>query len=675
MKRRNFLLGTAAIAATGGALAVSYRTGHLGRVFPVFAQGAGVKPATEFTKAVNKAMLDSLPFTDRQDFDDARRGFIAGPPGGVVKDLQGKVLFDAKNFELPLDAPAPEWMNPSLWRMAQLNGLAGLFQVSDRIYQVRNIDVANITFIEGDTGVIVVDTTASPDSARTAVELYFANRPRKPIVAVVFTHSHIDHFGGVRGVVSAEDVAAGKVKLIAPAGFTEESVSENLYAGNAMLRRSTYQYGMLLKKGPGADQALGSGLGVTGPDSAATFLVPTDFVTKTGQKMTVDGLEFEFLMAPGSEAPSEMHFFIRPLKALCTAENAVHTLHNFYTLRGAKTRDVAKWIGYLDDTLEMWGDEAEVLYAPHNWPKWGNGAVRAHIEKYRDAFKYIHDQSLRLANHGYTLPEIGDMVQMPPSLAGNWATRGYYGTVSHDARAVYNFYLGYFTGNPAELNPLPPVAAAPRYVEYMGGAPRVIEMAQKAYDAGDYRWVAQVLEHVVYAEPTNQDARNLQADAFEQLAYQSEAATWRNIYTVGAKELREGVAKPPVSIAALPDMMTNVPIEMLFDYLGIKLNGPKAAGKTITVNIALTDTGQQYALMLQNGVLNYRPKLSDKPDVALTLSRADLNAALLGAAKLDQQIADGKVKLEGRREALGELFALMDDFEFWFDVITRPKMA
>ncbi|KLK90861.1 hypothetical protein AA309_23365 [Microvirga vignae] len=632
---------------------------------------ASPKPPTEFTKAANKRMLDMLPFNDRTDFEDAQRGFIANVPGNVLKDAQGKVALDLAKLQVPADAPAPDTMNPSLWRISQLNSFAGLFKVVDRLYQVRNLDIANFTIVEGETGLIVIDPTISTIAAKAALDLYFAHRPRKPVTAVIYTHSHLDHFGGVAAVTTAEDVAAGRTKIIAPTGFLEEAVSENVYAGNAMLRRVMYMAGAPLGRGTGAAQTLGTGLGTESTDTPPTLIPPTDLITETGQKMTIDGLEFEFLMAPGSEAPAEMHFYAPALKALCTAENACHTLHNFYTLRGAKTRDSAKWVKYLNQTLEMWGGQAEVLYAPHHWPMWGNAAIRQHIENYRDAFKFIHDRSLHLANAGYTLPEIGELVQYPPELERNWATRGYYGTVSHDARAVYNFYLGYFSENPAELAPLPPVQAAPRYVELMGGADAIVAAAQKAYDTGDYRWAAQLLQHVVYAQPDHQAARYLQADAFEQLGYQAEAATWRNIYFVGAQELRQGLPKVTPDLAASPDLVRHLPLEMAFDSLAIQVDSEKAAGKTITINFEVDDTDKAYALVLRNRVLNYSGKPAASPDLTITGSNAAIVAALLGG-KPEEVMANGTLKAEGRTAALGELVGVTAVPEFWFPIVTRP---
>lgn len=629
------------------------------------------KPPSDFTKAANRRVLDMLPFNDRTDFEDAQRGFIAGVPDNAVKDASGKVLFDLKTVQVPTTGSAPDTMNPSLWRISQLNSFAGLFKVTDRIYQARNLDVANITFIEGKSGVIVMDPAIATSAAQAALDLYYSHRPRKPVTAVIYTHSHADHFGGVAAITTREDVASGRTKIIAPAGFTEEAASENVYAGNAMLRRASYMGGGELPRGSGAGQTLGSGLGISGATDPLTLIAPTDFITKTGQKLTIDGLEFEFLLAPGSEAPSEMHFYIPALKALCTAENACHALHNFYTLRGAKTRDSSKWVKYLNETLVMWGDKAEVLFAPHHWPVWENERIRRHIENYRDAFKFIHDRSLHLVNAGYTMPEIGELVKLPPELERNWATRGYYGTVSHDARAVYNFYLGYFSEHPSELEPLPPVQAAPRYVELMGGAAVLLDKAQHAYDTGDYRWAAQILQHLVLAEPQNDAGRYLLADAFEQLGYQAEAATWRNIYFAGAQELRQGLPKVDVGFASSPDLLKALPLEMAFDFLGIQLDIEKAAGKTLTIDFEVDGSAEKRSLTLRNRVLNHLANSSDSPDLTVKGSSAAIVELLMGGKAADM-IASGAVKTDGRAEAVTELLGMMSTPAFWFPIVTRP---
>ena len=630
------------------------------------------KGATQFTKDINAMYLKILPFDDRQDFEDAQKGFIAPLyDDGILKDKNGKVIYNASDFKFGLDTTSPETVNPSLWRQSQLNGISGLFKVADRIYQVRGQDISNITFIEGDTGIIVMDPLVTAEAAANALKLYYQHRPQKPVVAVIYSHSHVDHYGGVRGIITNEDdVKTGKIKIVAPAGFMEEAVSENVLAGNVMMRRATYSYGLVLPHSPQGN--IGNGLGVGGSVGSVTLLAPTDIISKTGQKMTIDGLEFEFLMAPGSEAPAEMHFYIPALKALCTAENCVHTLHNFYTLRGAKTRDVSKWVGYLNETLDMWGGKAEVLFAPHTWPVWGNERINEHIENYRDAFKYIHDQALHLANQGYTMDEIGNMVELPEALARNWATRGYYGSVSHNARAVYNFYLGYYDGNPADLNPYGPVDMGKRYVSALGGEEKVMQIAREAYDAGDYRWAAELLKHVVFANPKNQDARNLEADALEQLGYQAESATWRGFYLSGAKELRDGIVKTETVNPSSPDTVAAMPVEMILDYLAVRLDAQKAAGKEITVNFKLADN-DNLSLELKHSVLNYRRTLPEKADAAFTLSRDDLHSVLIGEAKLDDLIKSGKAKVEGDPAKFAEMLSAVTEFEFWFNIVTSNQ--
>jgi alkyl sulfatase BDS1-like metallo-beta-lactamase superfamily hydrolase len=677
MERRRFLSGSAlaAFGAAFGAVPLELLS-PFGQALAARGPGGQPKPPTARTIAENQKYL-LLPFDNHTDFEEVQRGFMGGLPDGVIVH-DGKVVFDAKKFAVPFEEPTPDTMNPSLWRICKLNGLSGLFKVCEGLYQVRNLDVANMTIMEGKTGLIIIDCTTTAITANAALKLYYQHRPEKPVVAVILTHSHVDHFGGIGGVTTAEDVASGKCRVIAPQGFTEEAVSENLYAGNAMFRRATYMYGSYMPVGPGPAQAMGSGLGVYGASQSPTLLTPQkpeDWVTETGQTMDIDGIRFEFLLAPGSEAPSEMHFYTPDLKALCTAENAVHTLHNFYTLRGAKTRDTARWVKYLNQTLDMWGDKAEVLYAPHHWPIWGNAEIVAHIENYRDAFKYIHDRSMHFANNGYTMPQLGDMVKLPPVLAKNWATRGYYGTVSHDARAVYNFYLGYFSANPAELNPLPPAEAAPRYVQMMGGADAIIAKARQYYDAGEYRWVAQVLEHLVYAEPSNQDARDLQADAFEQLGYQAEAATWRNFYFVGAYELRNGIPAGPAGVTDSSYLVPNITLELSCQFFGIILDSDKAAGAVININFEVPGSTEQRSLVLKNSVTNSRAKWVDDPDVKLTGAAADINAILLSSdPKVAQaMLSSGKITAKGNVDVLFNLLGMTSKFDFWFPIVTPNR--
>jgi alkyl sulfatase BDS1-like metallo-beta-lactamase superfamily hydrolase len=629
------------------------------------------KPPTEATKAANAAWLERLDFANRQDFDDAQQGFIESlPDGGVVRSDAGDIVWNLPGFDFIGPGKAcPDTVNPSLWRIGQLNSLTGLFKISDRIYQVRGYDVSVVTFIEGDTGVIVMDPCVSAESAKAALKLYRKHAGDKPVIGVLYTHSHVDHFGGVRGVITDDDVASGRCVVVAPYGFVDEAVSENVMAGTAMGRRTTYMYGNVVPLGPQGN--VGTGLGIADSTGTVTLIHPTKLIRETGETLTIDGLEFEFLMAPGSEAPAEFHFYIPALKALCTAENAVHTLHNFYTLRGAKARDSKKWAAYLTETLERWGDKAEVLFAPHQWSVLGNARIVDHIKKYRDTFKYIHDQSLRMANQGYTMLEIGERIQLPPSLDRNWASRGYYGSVNHNAKEVYNFYLGYYDGNPSTLHQLPPADAAKRYVEFMGGAEAVLARAKATFDAGDYRWTAQVVNHVVLADPANATARAFLADTLEQLGYQAECATWRNNYLAGAKELRDGVRKGAAATLDSPDMQRSMTTDLFLDYLAIHLNPKKAEGKVASIKLVTPDTNETYLITLENSVINHVPgKAGQAADASLTLDRSALNEILLGKAKLPGLVAEGKAKVDGEAGAISDLLGCLEPFSFWFDIVT-----
>lgn len=626
------------------------------------------KDATQYTQQINQQYTKNLPFSDRQDFADAQRGFIAPlPDHGILKNADGKPYYRADDYKFDINAPAPQTVNPSLWRQSQLNGISGLFKVTDRMYQVRGQDISNITFIEGKTGLIVIDPLVTAGAAKASLDLYYQNRPHKPIVAVIYTHSHTDHYGGVKGIVSEEDVKSGKVQIVAPTGFMEEAISENVLLGNIMSRRALYSYGLLLPHTPQGN--IGNGLGVTLTTGLPTIIAPTKLITKTGEKMVIDGLEFDFLMAPGSEAPAEMHFYIPALKALCTAENATHTLHNFYTLRGAKTRDTSKWTEYLNETLDMWGSQAEVLFMPHTWPVWGNQHINDYIGKYRDTIKYIHDQTLHLANQGYTMNEIGDMIKLPKNLENNWASRGYYGSVSHNARAVYNYYLGYYNGNPADLHPYGQAEMGKRYVKALGGSAHAINLARDAYNQGDYRWAAELLKQVIAANPGDQVAKNLQADTFEQLGYQAESATWRGFYLTGAKELREGVRKFNHGTTDSPDTIKGMTVEMLFDYMAVRLDSSKAAGKDISLNFNLSN-GDNLNLTLNNSVLNYRQTLQPKADASFYISRADLHDVLTGQAKMADLVKAKKASVIGSAAKLNEIIGCLDQFDLWINIVT-----
>jgi alkyl sulfatase BDS1-like metallo-beta-lactamase superfamily hydrolase len=636
---------------------------------PAFSQEAQ-KDATDATKAANAKLLTELPFDDMSDFDDAKKGLIAPLPSEMIKGESGNTIWNPEQYSfIKPDAKAPDTVNPSLWRQSQLINISGLFEVVPGIYQVRNLDLSNMTIIEGTEGITVVDPLISSETAKVGIELYYKHRGNKPVKAVIYTHSHVDHYGGVRGIVSEEDVTSGKTKIYAPEGFLEAAVAENVMAGTAMSRRASYMYGNLLA--PDAKGQVGAGLGTTTSAGTVTLVPPTDIITKTGQKETIDGLTYEFMMAPGSEAPSEMLWFIEEKKAISAAEDATHTLHNTYSLRGAKIREPLPWSKYLNQALVMWGDKAEVMFAQHHWPTWGNDKVVNLLSKQRDLYRYINDETLRMVNQGKTMREIAEEFKLPDSLAHLWANRGYYGSVYHDVAATYVLYLGWFDGNPSTLHELPPTDASKKYVEYMGGADAVLEKAKKSYEQGDYRWVAQVANHVVFADPANQTAKNLTADALEQLGYQAESGPWRNFYLTGAKELREGVKKLPTPNTASPDTVRAMSLGLFFDYLGVRLNAEKAADAKMKLNFDFGDQGGKYLVELENGVLNNTAEgEANDADTSISLSRDTLDSIVLGETKLDAAVKDGKVKITGDADKLTQLVSMLDNFEFWFNIVT-----
>lgn len=642
----------------------------LGLGLPVMAQETA-KPASDATRSANAAVLGQLPFDNTQAFEDSAKGFIAPLENdGVVKNDKGDIVWDLTTFDfLSGDNPAPDTVNPSLWRQAQImERYTGLFEVVEGIYQVRGLDISNITFIEAPDGVIVMDPLVSAETAKAGLDLYRKHRGDKPVVAVIFSHSHIDHYGGVKGVVSQEDIDTGKVKIYAPEGFTEAALNENVIGGNRQTRLSGYQYSQLVEPGPTG--SVTSGLGLINSRGTITFAVPTNVITDPIQKETIAGLDFEFMLAPDTEAPSEMFFYIPEYKALSTAEDAVHTQHNVYSLRGAKVRSAYNWAKYLRDANDRWGDEAEVLYAPHHWPIWGTDRISDHLTKQSAAYKYINDQSIRLANSGYDMIEAAEMIELPDALQSEWGLRGYYGTTNHNVKAAVDKQFGWYNGNPATLHPLPRVESAKRYVEYMGGADAIVEKAKADFDKGDYRWVMQVLMHLVYADPSNMEARNLMADASEQLGYQSEAGTWRGWYITAAKDLREGVKPMSVAVFASPDTVSAMPIELFFDYLSIRLDGPKAEGKTIKLNLDLPDTSEKYLLVVQYGVLQYhKDQQADDADVTLTLDRATLNEVIGGQLNIEQGVTQGMVTLDGDPKKFEEFAGLLDTFDPWYQVV------
>jgi alkyl sulfatase BDS1-like metallo-beta-lactamase superfamily hydrolase len=627
------------------------------------------RDATAATKAAQRQVLDSLPFEDTRDFDEAARGFVAPlPDDGVIRAEDGRAVWDLSRFAfVEQGSEAPETVNPSLWRQSQLVVQGGLYEVVPGLYQVRTADLSNITFAEGREGVIAFDPLISVETARAALELYYAHRPRKPLVAVVLSHSHVDHFGGIRGIVDEADVEAGKVRIVAPVGFLEAAVSENVMAGNVMTRRATYMYGNLLPAD--AKGQVGAGLGVTTSSGTVTLIPPTDLVTETGQRMTIDGLDFEFMLAPDSEAPAEMHWFIEQFGAVTAAENCCHTMHNTYSLRGTRIRDPLAWSKYLDQTIDLWGERAQVMYGMHHWPVWGRERVLEMLEKGRDGYRYINDETLRLANQGYTPVEIAELIEFPGELGRHWAMRGYYGSLNHNVKATYVNYLGWFDGNPANLHVHPPEVAAAKYVELAGGADAILEKARESFEAGDYRWVAEIVNHVVFADPDNEEARELQADALEQLGYQSESGPWRNFYLSGAQELREGVTELPVPTVG-PDLIKALTLDLFFDYLAVRIDGPRAAERDLSLNFDFPDVGESHNVVVRNGALTHRRGLRDGADVTVTIPRRVLDDILLGQGSFEDEAASGRISVEGDAAVMKTFVGLLDTFEFWFNIVT-----
>jgi alkyl sulfatase BDS1-like metallo-beta-lactamase superfamily hydrolase len=608
--------------------------------------------------------LALLPFDDRSDFDDARRGQLAPPSDGVVRGTDGRMVWDLDAYAFLLDEDCPATANPSLWRQAQLNAIAGLFEVVPGVYQVRGVDLSNMTLVEGEGGVLVIDPLISVETAEAALALYRQHRGERPVAGVLYTHSHVDHFGGVRGVIGDGD----DVPVIAPAGFLDHAVSENVYAGPAMTRRAAYMYGNLLDPGPTGQ--LGTGLGLATSTGRVSLVAPTVDITETGQELTVDGIRMEFQLTPGTEAPAEMNFLLVDQRALCAAENATHNLHNVVTLRGALVRDARAWSRYLDEAVDRFGDRLDVVFAQHHWPRWGRERALDLLEKQRDLYGYLHDQTLRLLNQGYTAPEIAERIELPPSLAREWHCRGYYGSVSHNVKAVYQRYLGWFDGNPAHLWPHPPEEAARRYVDFMGGADEVLRKAEASLADGDLRWVAEVTSHVVFADPANTAARELLARAFDQLGYGSENATWRNFFLSGALELRGGVVRS-ADRAASADLLGALSVEHVFDSLAVRVDGPKAADLSLTVAWHFTEPEGRYLMRLSNGVLSHRPgREGDEADATIRLARSALDDLLTNRVALDELLTSGRLVLEGDVAALGSLFGVLDRPDPGFAIVT-----
>ncbi len=634
--------------------------------FMAFAQKVEPNDASKFTVEFNKKV--AIP-TSTEDFDDIKRGLVAKFDIPEIKNDEGKLIWDFATYQF-LTGNAPETVNPSLWRQGILTSYAGLFKVTDNIYQIRGADVSNMTIIEGSKGIIVIDPLISAECAKVALELYYKHRPKTPIKAVIYTHSHVDHYGGVKGIISEKDVKSGKIKIYAPEGFLDHAISENVYAGNAMSRRAMYSYGELLPFGPKGEVT--NGLGIkTSTGGTVTLIPPTVIIKKDGEKHKIDGVEVVFMMAKNTEAPSEMFFYFPKFKALCAAEVSTHTMHNLYTLRGAQVRDSKAWWKALNKMENDFAAKSDVIFASHHWPVWGSEKISKFLLKQRDLYKYMHDQTLHLMNQGYTGVEIAEMVKMPDSLYTEGYNRGYYGSLSHNIRAIYQYYLGWFDGNPTNLNRYPPVEESKKYIAAVGGIQNAIDIGQKAIDSGDYRWASTILYNAVFADPDNKKAKDLLASAYEQLAYQAENALWRNFYLEGAFELRNGLIKDKVQSVASPDTLSAMDMDMVFDFMGIQLDTEKAKGKVINLNWEFKDLKKKYATTLENSVFVYTEgKVLDKADASIVTNKSVIDDVNSKKITMKDAIDKGLITITGDKGKLTELLSMMVEFELLFNIVT-----
>ncbi len=632
------------------------------------------KDATTYTKQANAAYLSQLPFDNKQDFEDSQRGFIATVEGDGVRGADGHLVWDLKGYAFEgINDPCPDTVNPSLWRQAQLNNIHGLFKIMDGVYQVRNLDMGNMTIIEGDTGIIIVDCTTANETAAAGLALYEKHVGKKDIKAICITHSHTDHYGGIAGLISAEDALSGRIPIYVPANFMFEVVSENAYAGNIMSRRTYDQYGTILEKGPKSqvDAGLGKGLGDRGTHS---IFPPSHIIKEPVETHVLDGVTFEFMLTPHTEAPAEFILFFPEKKLLLPGEIVTHTFHNLYTLRGAEVRDARLWWKAVDKMIENYGDKTDIVCAVHHWPTYGHERSLHLLEVTRDSYKCIHDQSLRMMNQGLTMLEVAEEFSLPDSLGKEWAMRGYYGSWNHSAKAVYQKYLGWFDMNPAHLHPLPPEPAAKKYVEAMGGPAAVLAKTQAAFDAGEYRWAAELGNQLIFADPTNVPALTLQADIYEQMGYQCENGTWRCVYLMGATELRmaaEGKRAHPETSTINPALAGAMSDDMFFDFVALHLNTPRAANDLITLNVTQTDKKTTWALQIKNGVLNFhQDKKYPSFDAAVQISRDDFARLVLGMEKADVLIQSGKIKVDGNSAQVVRFFSLFDVFSLDINIMT-----
>ena len=653
-------LAIATLVVTG-AVACSRRAGEV-------AVPPGAPEVAATVRDAHAAVDKATERADPSAFEDARRGFIAAP-SGQVRDADGRLIWDFDAYAF-VKGKAPATVNPSLWRQALLNNHAGLFKVTDGIWQLRGFDLANMTLVEGRSGWIVIDTLTARETAAAALAFARRHLGDRPVSAVVFTHSHVDHFGGALGVVSAEEAKARQLPVVVPQGFLEEATSENLLVGTAMARRATFMYGNRLHKGPAG--AVDNGLGKGVAFGRVGILPPTRVVDRPAQEMTIDGRRFVFHLVPGTEAPAEFVFSLPDFKAFCGAELMGHTLHNLYPLRGAKVRDALKWADGLDRSLE-WAADAEVVFNQHHWPVWGRERIREFVGKQRDAYRYIHDQSVRMINAGLTASEIAEQLTLPRSLQEFMSVRGYYGTVSHNAKAIYQHYIGWFDGHPANLHALPPQQAAQGYVALAGGAGKLLAEARKAFDAGNFRWAAELLRHAVLADGGNRDAAELLARSLEQMGYAAESAPWRNVYLSGALELRQGPPAQGISLSTYVEMLEHTPTERLLERMAAAIDGRKAAeADGLVINLRLSDRAESYVLSLENGVLHHRaapPAPGAK--ATLTLSRGLFVRLMTGQAGAKDLLLSGQARIDGSALELARFFSMIERAAGDFPVVTR----
>lgn len=647
---------------------VLYGCGNADEVAGENAQG--FTAPSDQTISGNRALQGKLPKDNDSDYESAMRGFIGTlqGPKALINNAQGQPVWNLDEYGF-IGEEVPSSANPSLWRQASLNNIHGLFKVTERIYQVRGFDLANMTIIQGRTGWIIVDPLTAEETAAAAMALAREHLGDAPVLAVIFTHSHIDHFAGVWGVISKQDYAAGKVRVIAPEGFMEEATSENIIAGIAMSRRASYMYGRRIPRDSRGH--IDSGLGKSPAYGTFGIAEPTEIIDTTGQRLDIDGLEFVFQNAPGSEAPAELTFAIPELSAYCGAEVATRTLHNLYTLRGAKVRDALKWSAYIDEMISL-SKDSDVYFASHHWPVWERDNIVNYLQLHRDSYKYIHDQTVRLFNNGFTSREIAEQLQLPPALAQAYSNRGYYGTVKHNSKAVYQAYLGWYDANPANLDPLPPEQAGKRYVELAGGAQALLENAQRSFDGGDYRWAAELLSHLVFAQPDNRAAKSLLAQTYDQMGYQAESAPWRDVYLSAAYELRHGTPdEPQVDMAALQGILEQTPVDKFFQTMSVRLDADKARDVDRKVAVTFTDLDQTFLLTVKNSVM-YHQHGGDLTgvDATLRLTRDLFTRMLIGTVGLRETLTSDEIELEGSLVQLLRFFSLFETPDSEFNIVT-----